>query len=80
MGHLRDSPVPTAPSARLWPRLGTRIPIWVSSELVKKGEKKTQGFEGYRNRKKRSALAFHASHPRSHLGVALINTVLIDWH
>jgi hypothetical protein len=28
MGHIRDSPVPTAPSARLWSRLGTRIPIW----------------------------------------------------
>jgi hypothetical protein len=28
MGHLRDSPVPTAPSARLWSRLGTIIPIW----------------------------------------------------
>jgi hypothetical protein len=28
MGHLRDSPVPTAPAARLWSRLGTKIPIW----------------------------------------------------
>ena len=28
MGHLKDSPVPTAPAARLWSRLGTKIPIW----------------------------------------------------
>jgi hypothetical protein len=28
--------------------------------------------------KKRCALAFHASHPRSNLGVALINTGFID--
>ena len=31
MGHLRDSPVPTAPAARLWSRLGTKIPIWGES-------------------------------------------------
>jgi hypothetical protein len=30
MGHLRDSPVPTAPAARLWSRLGTTIPIWAT--------------------------------------------------
>jgi hypothetical protein len=33
MGHLRDSPVPTAPAARLWSRLGTKIPIWDISHL-----------------------------------------------
>jgi hypothetical protein len=36
MGHLRDSPVPTTPSARLWSSLGTIIPIWVCIPLKTK--------------------------------------------